>query len=365
MKSNGWFRILVLLSLPLALLTACREEPRFKVSGDVEGGEGKSLVLAKSDFHGRWIALDSVKIGSGGKFAIEAAAPASPEIYRLSLDGNFIYFPVDSVEDITVSSPAARFGVQFSVEGSPQAEAMAAFEKELMALDFKDKGKREEFKKNVYNKYLKDSQGSIIGYYVLTKVVGNEPLYDPLSKDDARYYAAVATAFEQFRPDDPHAGMLRSVSLEAMKRRNAELGKKLVVEAEEVTLIDVELPDENGRNVKLSDVAGKGKPVVLIFAMMNEPESPALNMALSELYTRLGGRADFYHVSLDADQYAWREAARNLKWTTVIDPAGQTSDALRNYNVGALPVFYIYNAAGSLADRADNMSDLTKKLSAY
>uniref|UniRef100_UPI001959E02A DUF4369 domain-containing protein n=1 Tax=Barnesiella sp. CU968 TaxID=2780099 RepID=UPI001959E02A len=85
-------------------------EPKFKVSGEVEGGADRSLVLEKSDFYGRWIPVDSVRIKSSGKFEMESDAPASPEIYRLSLDGKFIYFPVDSIESITVDSPAANFG---------------------------------------------------------------------------------------------------------------------------------------------------------------------------------------------------------------------------------------------------------------
>lgn len=347
--------------LPSLLIQSCGE-PKFKVSGEVEGGADKSLVLEKSDFHGRWIAVDSTKIDKSGKFQIKSDAPASPEIYRLSLGDRFIYFPVDSVENIAITSPADKFGAQFEVSGTEQAANMAAFEKELMALDFSDEAKKEEFKKNVYNKYLKDSEGSIIGYYVLTKIVDGKPLYDPESVSDAKYYAAVATAFEQFRPNDPHAGMLRQVSLEALRRKNAGLGKKRVVEAEEVTLIDIALPDENGNTVKLSDVAGKGKKTVLIFAMMNEADSPALNIALSELYQQFGGSVNFYHVTFDADQYAWRDAARNLQWTTVIDPAGMTSDALRSYNVGALPTFFIYTADGSLADRAATIAELRKKL---
>lgn len=361
MKISKFFHKIALLSLPVAILASCGE-PQFKVTGEVEGGADKSLVLEKSDFHGRWIPVDSTKVKSSGKFEIKSDAPASPEIYRLSLDGKFIYFPVDSVENIVIDSPAGKFGSEFEVSGSEQAANMAAFEKELMALDFSDEAKRDEFKKNVYNKYLRESRGSIIGYYVLTKIVDGKPLYDPESTSDAKYYAAVATAFEQFRPTDPHAGMLRNVSLQAMRRRNADQGKKRVVEAEEIKLIDIELPDENGKKVKLSDIAGKGKKTVVVFGMMNEPESPALNIALSELYNNLGGNVEFYHVSFDGDQYAWRDAARNLRWITVIDPAGMTSDALRSYNVGALPTFFVYSADGTLTDRAHSVADLRKKL---
>lgn len=51
-------------------------------------------------------------------------------------------------------------------------------------------------------------------------------------------------------------------------------------------------------------------------------------------------------MSLDADQYAWRDAAVNLPWVTVFDPEGASSQAAARYNVGALPAFFIYNANG-------------------
>lgn len=351
----------MILSSSFFVLTGCGED-KFKVNGEIEGGADKTVLLEKSDFHGRWIVLDSVKVASSGKFEIKSAAPASPEIYRISLDDRFIYFPVDSVETISIVSPADKFGTEFEVSGTEQAANMAAFEKELMALDAKDEVKREEFKKNVYSKYLKESQGGIIGYYVLTKVVDGKPLYDPANSADARYYAAVATAFEQYRPNDPHTGMLRDVSIAGLRRKNSESGKTRIVEAEEIALIDIDLQDVNGQNIKLSDLAGKGKKTVVIFGMMNEPESPALNLALSELYSAKGGNVNFYQVSFDADQYAWRDAAKNLKWVNVIDPSGLTSDVASRYNLSNLPVFFIYNADGSLTDRAESVAELGKKL---
>ncbi|MDE6681822.1 MAG: peroxiredoxin family protein, partial [Muribaculaceae bacterium] len=272
----------------------------------------------------------------------------------------YIYLPVDSTETLTVNARAMNFGSDFSISGSIQAEKMAEFEKELQALDFNDKEKREEFKRNVYSKYLKDAQGGIISYYVLTKVVGDKPLYDIQDDSDAKYYAAVATAFEQYRPNDPHAGMLRAASIDALKRKNSAAGKKRVVEAEEIKIIDIALPDENGQEVKLSETMGNGKRGVMIVSMMNEKESPAINKALSELH---GSRpVTFYMVSLDTDQYAWRDAAKNLPWVTVSDPEGRNSGIITKYNIGTLPAFFIFDSDGQLVDRAFSLEELNKKI---
>lgn len=342
-----------------ASFSSCKEKD-YKIKGTIEGGADKTVVLERPDFGGRWVALDSARIAEDGRFTINYPRPSAPEVYRLALNGRYIYIPVDSTATLTVGSTVAGFGHDFSVAGSPQAEKMAQFEKELLSLDFSDNAKRDEFKRNVYTKYMKDAQGGIISYYALTKTVGDKPLYDINDVADAKYYAAVATSFEQYRPDDPHTQMLKQSSIEALKNKNTAAGRKRVVEAEEIKMIEIELPDETGKDVKLSETVGKGRRGVMIVSMMNEKESPAVNKALSEIYG--SGKAVFYMVSLDSDRYAWRDAAKNLPWVTVYDADGRNSGILQKYNIGALPAFFIFDGEGHLADRAFTIDELKEKI---
>ena len=129
----------------LCLAAVSFRHAQFRIDGDVTGAEGRSLVLEKSDFHGRWIPVDSVKIGSSGHFSIRSDAPASPEVYRLSLGDRFIYLPVDSVETLTLTTSESDFGRVFTLSGTPQAERMAAFEKDLLALQSPDSAKLEGY----------------------------------------------------------------------------------------------------------------------------------------------------------------------------------------------------------------------------
>lgn len=345
--------------------TACDREARFCVKGDISGADGKSLILEKADFSGRWIAVDSTRIGSNGDFKIESAAPAAPEIYRLALSDRYIYFPIDSTESVTVSSSAKSFGTDFTLSGTPGAENMARFEHELASYNPNDPKGADAFKRKIFTEYIQNTQGSIVSYYVLTKTVNGKPLFDPEDTGDIRYYAAVATQFEQYRPEDPHGKMVRKVSIDGMRRRNTAQGKRRVLNATELRVIDIALPDENGTTQKLSSFTGKGKAVAVVFGMMNQPESPVFNRRLSDLYNRLGGRVIFYNVSFDGDRYAWRDAARNLPWITVLDPGGLDSNSLRDYNVHNLPAFYIYNSAGDLVDSAADITDFEKKITAY
>lgn len=347
-------------ALGVALALASCKEKEFRIEGTVEGGADRSVVLEKASYGGHWIAVDSARVGNDGRFRIASDRPSAPEIYRLALDDRYIYLPVDSTETLSVTAKAPDFGTDFTVSGTPQAEQMAQFEKELMTLEFSDSAKREDFKKNVYSKYLKDSRAGILSYYVLTKTVGTEPLYDIMSESDAKYYAAVATAYQQYRPADPHTRLLQAASMDALKRKHSAAGRKRVMEAEEIKFIDLTLPDENGKDVSLSDVMGKGKKGVMIVTVMNEKESPAINKALSDIHSR--GDLAFYMIAIDGDQYAWRDAAKNLPWTTVTDPEGRNSEVLTRYNIGTLPAFFIFAPDGHLTDRAFSLEELNKKL---
>lgn len=67
-----------------------------------------------------------------------------------------------------------------------------------------------------------------------------------------------------------------------------------------------------------------------------------------------------YQVSLDNDQYGWREAAENLPWVNVLDPEADRSSNALKYNVSKIPVFFLYNERGELIDRADDLDALAK-----
>lgn len=349
------------VSILIPALLSCSNN-KFKVKGEIYGGEEKTLVLEKSDFQGRWLAVDSTHTNKNGGFSLSFPAPDAPEIYRLSLNDRYIYFPVDSTETITITSSYDKFGRDFNLSGSKNAEMMGQFEKDLQNANTKDRDSLAVFKRKVFSNYMKDFQGSILSFYILTKIVDGEPLYNPADKTDSKYFAAVATGFQAKRPDDPHTALLEQTALTALKHRNNEAGKFREIEADEISLIDIEAQDENNNPIKLSSIAGQGKPVVVIFSLLNHQDSPQLNMNLAQLYKKLDGKVEFYNVSLDADQYEWREAAKNLPWITVYSP-GQTGspDAIR-YNVYQIPSFYIYNGNGELTSRPMTFDELSKAL---
>lgn len=355
-------KISLLVMTLMTILVSCNKTPGFKIEGEVDGASDKTLVLEKSNFNGEWVAIDSVRTDKSGKFSLKSEAPENPDIYRLSLDHRFIYFPIDSVETITLKTKFKDFGRDFTLSGSQNAEQLASFEKELLTLNNPDKEALALFKKNAYTKYIQNARASIVAYYILTKIYNDQPLFDPSDRLDLGYIGAVATQYQTYRPNDPHAKMLENAVVAARRLRNKTNGVQTVVEAKEISMFDIDLPDENGKNIKLSEVAGKGKPVVLIFSLMNEKESPDFNRQLSRIYAAHKGQVEFYQVSFDDGQFEWRDAAKNLPWITVLDKNGMNSNAIIDYNVGDLPAVFILNSQGETIDRPTSLKDLENKL---
>lgn len=336
-------------------------EKGFKIEGQVTDSDNDKVLLEKADYAGYWTIVDSTRTDSKGKFKFAQPQQSGPEIFRLNMDDKYIYMPVDSTETLKVTSSKSNFGHDFDVSGTEQASRMAQFEKDLIAFSpyFDNADSAANFKKRVYSEYLQDARGGIISYYILTKTVGNKALYDP-STSDYKYIQAVANSYNHFNPNDAHAPFLIELAKAARMHHNDLNGVTKVIEAQEVKLLEIELNDENGKNRKLSELVGKGKPVVLAFTLMRDGTTPEINRQLAELYN--AGRVDIYNVSPDQDQYGWRTSASNLPWVTVLDPSAGQDKVFIQYNVSELPTFFLYNAAGELTARAASVKELRQQL---
>lgn len=351
------FSLIFFLSI---IVISCGEK-KFKIDGEISGADKELLVLEKADFNGNWLIIDSTRTSSKGSFKFSRPAFPAPEILRLSLGKNHIYIPVDSTENINVKSSAGAFGIDFELSGSVTAKNMELFEKELLALPQDiSPDSLDSFKKSVFTKYMQRTPGSLTGYYILTKQVNGKPLFSPYEGDDYKYFAAVATGFQQTRPDDPRTKLLEQTGINALRERNNRLGRHREFEANEISLIEISLPDEKGAAKSLSEVAAQGKPTLLVFSLMNAEDSPALNFQLNKIREEKGNSFNIYQVSPDADRYAWREAASNLPWTTVYDSEAEYSPALAAYNVTELPAFFIIDSKGNLSARVFSLEEVKK-----
>ncbi len=340
--------------LAVAALTACNSN-QFHIDGTIEGsGDTTTLVLEQSS-NGEWFIIDSVKVDKNGKYSISAEAPEVPSIYQLRLGGQTICFPIDSLDHLTINAKLPNFASDYTITGSEHAKRVMDIDKGAMQF-VGGKGteaERQAWKDQLARQIAADP-GSIVAYYTINKYIDGQPLFDPMNDNDLRFIGAVANAFNSFRPDDPRTEYLKNVLLSGQRRRRASQATTDTVYAEVASIIDIKLQDYNGKDYSLVDIAAKNRVVLLNFTAYATEFSPQLNKLLNDIYLKYRSQGlTIYQVSLDQDNVAWREAAKNLPWITVYDPMSVNSKNVGTYNVNGIPTTFIIRN-GEIVERIED-----------
>lgn len=371
-------QLLTIFGFCFLLLTACNNASDFTVKGVVSGADGQTMYLENVGISNAET-LDSVKLTAAGKFKFTHKRSDFPDFYRLRLNNQLINFAIDSTETVAFAADAGTFATSYTVEGSENCKAIKAItlaqldanqaigrlRKDYESKNIADTTYRArmletaEAYKDVARKYIYSAPMSTAAYYALFQQIDGLLFFDLYDRDDVKAYGAVATSFDHFYPGSPRAKHLYNLTLQSMKVLRAQRPVNLdEVKTTEITFLDIELPDLRGEIVKLSSVA-EGKPVVINFTAYQAEWSPALNMALGELYTKYHGQGlDIYQVSLDSDAHFWKNAASNLPWVAVRDPQSVYSQIAGLYNVKQLPAIFLLDRKGNLVKRVDDVKNL-------
>ena len=371
-------RLLTVLGLCMFFLSACNNSSDFTVKGVVAGADGQLMYLENVGIS-NVVTLDSIKLAPGGKFKFTEKRPEYPDFYRLRLNNQLINFAVDSPETISFVADAGTFATSYSVEGSENSKAIKAITLAQLDANQAISRLRKEYEdkmisdttyrmkvlaaadayKEVARKYIYSAPMSTAAYFALFQQIDGLLFFDLYDRKDVKAYGAVATSYNHTYPESPRSKHLYNLTLQSMKVLRAQRPVDYSnVETKEISFLDIELPDVRGEVVKLSTVA-PGKVVLINFTAYQTEWSPALNMALGELYTKYHDQElEIYQVSLDSDFHFWRNGASNLPWVTVHDPQSVYSQVAGLYNVKQLPALFILDRKGNLVKRVEDVKKL-------
>ena len=366
-------RLLTVLGLCMFFFSACNNSSDFIVKGVVAGADGQLMYLENVGIS-NVVTLDSIKLAPGGKFKFTEKRPEYPDFYRLRLNNQLINFAVDSTETISFVADAGTFATSYSVEGSENSKAIKAITLAQLDANQAISRLRKEYEdkmisdttyrmkvlaaadayKEVARKYIYSAPMSTAAYFALFQQIDGLLFFDLYDRKDVKAYGAVATSYNHTYPESPRSKHLYNLTLQSMKVLRAQRPVDYSnVETKEISFLDIELPDVRGEVVKLSTVA-PGKVVLINFTAYQTEWSPALNMALGELYTKYHDQElEIYQVSLDSDFHFWRNGASNLPWVTVHDPQSVYSQVAGLYNVKQLPALFILDRKGNLAKNTE------------
>jgi len=366
----------------VALLASCGQKNNFKVSGKIENAAGKTIYFQHNGIL-ETSTLDSVKLNAGGEFSFKAARPKYPDFYRLTLDNNAITFAVDSCERIMINAKADKFSTDYEISGSETSLQIQKLRKSVLSIQRKvntispkmtveeknakiaEIEKDIEIHKEMARKLILQNPRSIAAYFAIYQQVNNMYLFSPFDKGDKPYCAAVATSFNVFMPEYVRSKNLYNRVLEAIKEdqaaKKAQNWSQILSNQAKGGYINIELPDKNNVNQKLS--AFEGKVVLIDFTMYKIEQSADYIFALRELYDKYHSRGlEIYQVSLDDNEALWQQAIYNIPWTCVRDLNGANTKYVSLYNISEVPTSFLMDRSGSIVGRYRGLADIQKAI---
>lgn len=367
-------KILTVASAAL-LLAACSEKPDYTITGKVNNAElnGKYVYLYEYGSNDA-APIDSALVENGA-FTLKgtqnttslrtirfsendveprraASGETSPFTALLALQNNAINVVLDEKYS--------------DVSGTPENDAMLAFQKEIRALREEQekleadlKSEEAEVKRAAETKYDEfDHQIAEKTYSYIKQNINN--LTSAKLLVDFRYELneeqqndIVASASEEFK-NVP--GVQKLIDhLEVLKK--VAVGQKFT---------DFEMADIKGKTHKLSEFVGNGKNIVLLDFWASWCPPCRRDMPnLVDTYKEFKGKGfEIVGISLDSKKESWEKGIKdlNITWTQLSDLKGWKNDGAALYGVNSIPHTILVDKDGTIIAKGLHGKEVAEKL---
>lgn len=382
----------------LGTLVACQREPGYKISGSVPGTpDGMKVYLYN------WNTPVDSSVVKGGKFVLTGKvdvptryqllidlSPDKVESYEKDLRGSDVF--VDNV-DIKYESPSidslpSRNSFRRKVKGNVTVTGSPAHD---LFLSYQEKLKPYRTRNSeAWDKYLQ------VYHIPASEGVFNTREGIALTRemnDAQKEITRIQWDFIKANPKSPVSVDVAQNMVYTAKFSKADMDnllqaidpslretpgyKQLKESLESIAPIalgekykDLELVDENGKTVQLSDYVKPGQyNMVEFWASWCGPcrgEIPHLR----HVYDAYGKGKDAFNmisVSIDDKEKDWKQALKeeNMKWTQLCDLKGQEGEVINKYKIQGVPFCLILDKEGRIIDHGVRGSELDIVLIEY
>lgn len=371
----------------LMAISSCNER-KFHITGKITDARDSILYLEHMSLNGP-VTADSVRLPEDGSFSFSGKNPVTPEFYRLRIAGQIINIAVDSTETIEVNAAWPAMASAYEVKGSYDCSkikeltlmqmrlqrdinAIAADPTlNIQAVNDSVAKTIDAYKTRVKTDYIYKEPMKAYAYFALFQTISmgyrSMLIFNPRnSEDDVKVFAAVATSWDTFYPQAERGANLHNIAIEGMKNvriiRN-EMAKTINPDVVDTSgIIDIVLKDNRGNVRRLSDL--KGKVVLLDFHLFSGDGSADRIMMMRDIYNKYHSRGfEIYQVSVDADEHFWKTKTAALPWISVRMDDNNTK-VLSNYNVQAVPTFFLLDKNVNVVKRDAQMKDVNAEIEA-
>ena len=383
---NSLFAI-ALAAVAVLGMASCNEK-KFHVNGTIGNAADSTLYFENMSLNGP-VVVDSVKLSADGTFAFDEKAPAAPEFYRLRIAGQIINIAIDSTETVNIKAEYPGMASQYEVSGSEDCSRIKeltlmqmglqtqlnaiAQNPQLNAAAVNDSVMRviEAYKTRIKTEYIFKEPMKASSYFALFQTLnaGGQPvlIFNPRSSEqDVKVFAAVATSWDTFYPNEERGENLHNIAIEGMKDIRILKSKQAqgILDAQKVNtsgVIDFTLTDNKGNERRLSSL--NGKVVLLDFHLFANEKSLQRIMMLRELYNKYHAAGlEIYQVSVDGDEHFWKTQTAALPWiSTRVD---DDSRVLQLYNVQQVPTFFLLDRNCNVVKRDAQIKDIDAEIKA-
>lgn len=376
---------IIVLLLGALMLTNCNKTPQATIEGTLTEAAGKTLFLDVMGVERAEIA-DSVKLKEDGSFSFRVPKPECYDFYRLRCENELVNVCVDSTETIHVEAALPTMSIAYQVTGSEDNVKLRELVLKQIELQnavrnlIRNSGPEtgvtrarindlvQQYKDSVRLQYIYADPSKPYAYFALFQRLGGAMIFDPVStRDDVKAFAAVATNLDLFYPEATRTKNIRNIALKGMNNTRPARPVDMKVLEDKVVesgVIDIDLPDADGVQHKLTDL--KGKVVLLSFCAYAQESSAMSVLTLRELYNQYAEQGlEIFQVGLDENEHYWKMAVDNLPWICVRD-ADTSWYITRNglpifesryaslYGVRTLPTYFLVNRDNELTVRIDD-----------
>ncbi|PZX53871.1 peroxiredoxin [Algoriphagus ratkowskyi] len=340
------------------------KDGKVEISGTIENAPSGAIILSQFT-DSRPLVLDTLVLDDKGKFSYEVAVE-TPTFYELNLYGQksvrLALYNEDVQVDFDFTKPESLVikGSEDTKEMVKIENLMEAYQNKVNALNeayYEAMGENdtETIKKiqtdamaleSNQSTEVKKMINSMGDSFASLAAIG---LLNP--KNEFQFMDSLANKLDETYPDTKAIVQLKQ-QLDEM--RALSMGQ---------VAPEIELPNPEGKTVKLSDL--RGKYVMIDFwAAWCKPcreENPNV-VALYNQYNSKG--FEVFGVSLDRTKEAWVEAIAEdgLKWTQVSDLKYFNSAAAELYQVNAIPATYLIDPDGKIIGKDLRGPSLRAKL---
>jgi len=316
----------IITVLGFAGLGSVSAQTKLNVQGRVVNTTAVKVYLQKFN-NKMFTTIDSTQV-NGGKFSFKTAVEL-PELYGVTLnkDKSPLYVFLDD-KATTINLDSASYYKNSTVSGSVAQSLFDQYRKtkEVKIEDF-----------------IKENPSSIVSAYVLYR----EWSYRLTPAEIEQNIALLNRSLDK----TPYVQTLKAL---VPVLRSVQPGNRA---------LDIELPDANGRKVKLSDHFGKY--LLVDFWASWCPPCRAENPNIVKLFQKYKSKGfDVFGVSLDKNKASWLKGIKDdhLDWTQVSDLQFWNSAGAKVYGVRAIPANVLIDPNGVIVARNLYGAELEEKL---